>query len=77
MGVAADCAYVEQLGSQENATRQILTSWNSASTLFKVLFLVLFHFNHTEGRFRIHLMLVWVFSILQFKTEGKALDDPL
>lgn len=36
MGVAADCAYVEQLGSQQNATRQILNSWNSASTLFKV-----------------------------------------
>lgn len=41
MGVAADCAYTQKLGSQENATRQILTSFNSASTLYKVRL----HFN--------------------------------
>ncbi|KAF7785095.1 hypothetical protein Agabi119p4_1260 [Agaricus bisporus var. burnettii] len=38
MGVAADCAYTQKLGSQENATRQILTSFNSASTLYKNTF---------------------------------------
>lgn len=36
MGVAADCNYVTRYGSQDNATRQILTTWNSASTLYKV-----------------------------------------
>ncbi|KAF8656399.1 hypothetical protein AX16_002583 [Volvariella volvacea WC 439] len=38
MGVAADCTYVQRYGSQENATRQILTAWNSASTLYKTNF---------------------------------------
>lgn len=36
MGVAADCKYVSQYGSRDNATKQILSNWNSASTLFKV-----------------------------------------
>jgi len=38
MGVAADCNYVSQYGSQDNATRQILTNWNSASSLYKSTF---------------------------------------
>ncbi|KAF5377173.1 hypothetical protein D9615_006432 [Tricholomella constricta] len=38
MGVAADCNYVAKFGSQDNATRQILTNWNSASTLYKSTF---------------------------------------
>jgi hypothetical protein len=38
MGVAADCTYTSKYGSQDNATRQILTNWNSASTLYKVNF---------------------------------------
>ncbi|TFK76635.1 hypothetical protein BDN72DRAFT_872 [Pluteus cervinus] len=38
MGVAADCVYVQKYGSQANATKQILTSWNSASTLYKTTF---------------------------------------
>ena len=38
MGVAADCTYVSQYGSQENATSQILNNWNSASSLYKVCF---------------------------------------
>jgi len=36
MGVAADCEYVTLLGSQQNATRQLLNSFNTASTLYKV-----------------------------------------
>lgn len=36
MGVAADCAYTSKYGSQDNATKQILTNWNSASALYKV-----------------------------------------
>jgi hypothetical protein len=35
MGVAEDCKYVQQYGSRENATRQILNDWNTASTLYK------------------------------------------
>ncbi|EMD41369.1 hypothetical protein CERSUDRAFT_101854 [Gelatoporia subvermispora B] len=38
MGVAADCEYVSQYGSRENATQQILTNWNSASALYKSTF---------------------------------------
>ncbi|KAG6849798.1 hypothetical protein H0H93_005048 [Arthromyces matolae] len=38
MGVAADCNYVTIYGTQENATRQILTDWNSASNLYKSTF---------------------------------------
>ncbi|KAG6919482.1 hypothetical protein DXG01_005741 [Tephrocybe rancida] len=38
MGVAADCNYVAKYGSQENATQQILTTWNSASSLYKSTF---------------------------------------
>jgi hypothetical protein len=38
MGVAADCTYTSKYGSQDNATKQILTNWNSASTLYKVKF---------------------------------------
>ena len=36
MGVAADCSYVATYGSQEKAASQILTNWNSASSLYKV-----------------------------------------
>ena len=38
MGVAADCTYVSKYNGQENATTQILTNWNSASSLYKVCF---------------------------------------
>ncbi|KAG6831626.1 hypothetical protein H0H92_008703 [Tricholoma furcatifolium] len=38
MGVAADCTYVATYGSQENATQQILTNWNTASSLYKSTF---------------------------------------
>jgi len=37
MGVAADCQYTAQYGSRDNATKQILTDWNTASSLYKVL----------------------------------------
>ena len=36
MGVAADCEYVNHYGSQSNASKQILTIWNTASQLYKV-----------------------------------------
>jgi len=36
MGVAADCRYTQQYGTQQNATTQILTNWNTASALYKV-----------------------------------------
>ena len=36
MGVAADCEYVQKQDGQENAKRQILTTWNTASALYKV-----------------------------------------
>ncbi|KAA1468447.1 hypothetical protein DENSPDRAFT_814694 [Dentipellis sp. KUC8613] len=35
MGVAADCEYTQHYGSQQNATTQILTVWNTASALYK------------------------------------------
>jgi hypothetical protein len=38
MGVAADCSYVATYGSQEKAASQILTNWNSASSLYKSTF---------------------------------------
>ncbi|KII86485.1 hypothetical protein PLICRDRAFT_44079 [Plicaturopsis crispa FD-325 SS-3] len=38
MGVAADCKYTAQYGSQENATQKILTNWNTASSLYKSTF---------------------------------------
>jgi hypothetical protein len=38
MGVAADCMYTQKYGSHSNATRQILTNWNSASSLYKSTF---------------------------------------
>jgi hypothetical protein len=38
MGVAADCEYTNQYGSQQNATMQILTNWNTASALYKVMY---------------------------------------
>ncbi|KAF8168348.1 zinc metalloprotease [Crassisporium funariophilum] len=38
MGVAADCTYVSMYNGQENATTQILTNWNSASSLYKSTF---------------------------------------
>ena len=36
MGVAADCEYVNHYGSRSNASRQILTIWNTATALYKV-----------------------------------------
>ena len=53
MGVAADCSYVATYGSQENAASQILTNWNSASSLYKVCRSFLFNcwiFCHTIYR---------------------------
>ncbi|KAJ7652010.1 zinc metalloprotease [Mycena polygramma] len=38
MGVAADCEYTQKYGSHSNATTQILTNWNSASSLYKSTF---------------------------------------
>ncbi|TEB34929.1 zinc metalloprotease [Coprinellus micaceus] len=38
MGVAADCEYVQKQDGQENAKRQILTTWNTASALYKDTF---------------------------------------
>ncbi|ETW87646.1 Metallo peptidase M12B [Heterobasidion irregulare TC 32-1] len=38
MGVAADCTYVQQYGSAQNATQQILHDWNTASALYKNTF---------------------------------------
>ncbi|TFK41413.1 zinc metalloprotease [Crucibulum laeve] len=38
MGVAADCTYTSKFGGVANATTQILTSWNSASSLYKQTF---------------------------------------
>lgn len=38
MGVAADCEYVQAYGDKENATQQILNTWNSASSLYKSTF---------------------------------------
>ncbi|ESK98122.1 zinc metalloprotease [Moniliophthora roreri MCA 2997] len=38
MGVAADCKYVSQYGSPENATQKILNDWNAASSLYKNTF---------------------------------------
>ncbi|KAJ6569551.1 Metallo-peptidase family M12-domain-containing protein [Mycena capillaripes] len=38
MGVAADCVYTQKYGSHANATSQILTNWNSASSLYKSTF---------------------------------------
>ena len=38
MGVAADCTYTQQYGSQTNATQQILNNWNSASALYRNTF---------------------------------------
>ncbi|KAJ6573929.1 zinc metalloprotease [Mycena vulgaris] len=38
MGVAADCMYTQKYGSHANATSQILTDWNSASSLYKSTF---------------------------------------
>lgn len=35
-GVAADCKYVQQYGSIQNATSAILNDWNMASGLYKV-----------------------------------------
>ncbi|KAI0077421.1 hypothetical protein K474DRAFT_1707303 [Panus rudis PR-1116 ss-1] len=38
MGVAADCAYVSQYGSSQNASQQIISNFNSASALYKTTF---------------------------------------
>ncbi|KAF9004158.1 hypothetical protein BDZ89DRAFT_1080658 [Hymenopellis radicata] len=38
MGVAADCEYVSAYASKENATQQILTNWNTASSTYKSTF---------------------------------------
>ena len=36
MGVAADCEYVSNYESKDNATQAIITNWNTASALYKV-----------------------------------------
>ena len=38
MGVAADCVYTSQYGSTQNATQQIITTFNTASALYKSTF---------------------------------------
>lgn len=38
MGVAADCKFVQQYGSRDNATSQIINDWNTAGSLYKVRF---------------------------------------
>lgn len=38
MGVAADCEYVGNYGTTQNATMQILNDWNTASALYKSTF---------------------------------------
>ncbi|PPQ90437.1 hypothetical protein CVT25_014955 [Psilocybe cyanescens] len=38
MGVAADCTYVSNYKTQEDATSQIINNWNSASALYKNTF---------------------------------------
>ncbi|CAL1697050.1 unnamed protein product [Somion occarium] len=38
MGVAADCEYVRQYGSQQNASQQIISNFNTASALYKNTF---------------------------------------
>ncbi|TBU37369.1 Metallo-peptidase family M12B Reprolysin-like-domain-containing protein [Dichomitus squalens] len=40
MGVAADCEYTSKYGSTGNATRAIITNWNTASALYKTTFQV-------------------------------------
>ncbi|KAI0757575.1 Metallo-peptidase family M12-domain-containing protein [Daedaleopsis nitida] len=40
MGVAADCEYTNRYGSQANATKAIITNWNTASALYKTTFQV-------------------------------------
>ena len=36
LGVAADFEYVTQYGSQQNASQQIISNFNTASALYKV-----------------------------------------
>ncbi|KAI8983225.1 Metallo-peptidase family M12B Reprolysin-like-domain-containing protein [Trametes punicea] len=38
MGVAADCEYTSKYGSRSNATKQIITNWNTAGALYKSTF---------------------------------------
>lgn len=38
MGVAADCTYVANYGSPQNATKAILNDWNSATARYKTTF---------------------------------------
>lgn len=38
LGVAADCVYTSTYGSQQNATQHIITSFNTASALYKSTF---------------------------------------
>ncbi|KAF5361622.1 hypothetical protein D9758_007372 [Tetrapyrgos nigripes] len=38
MGVAADCKFVSQYGTAQNATQRILNDWNSATALYKSTF---------------------------------------
>lgn len=42
-GVAADCMYVSKTGDQQAASQKILTTWNSASALYKVILLPHIH----------------------------------
>ena len=56
MGVAADCTYVATYDSQEKAATQILTNWNSASSLYKVCWTLLFYrWNFRLTIYRAHL----------------------
>ena len=38
MGVAADCVYTMQYGSTQNASQQIISTFNTASALYKSTF---------------------------------------
>lgn len=38
MGVAADCVYTSQYGSTQNASQQIISTFNTASALYKSTF---------------------------------------
>lgn len=74
MGVAADCEYVTLLGSQQNATRQLLNSFNTASTLYKVGS-DLSRVDCIWSLDRTLSISVWEFCTLQSRIEGKLFDD--
>lgn len=45
MGVAADCTYVSNYGSPQNATKAILSDWNSATARYKVRSIIAVQFS--------------------------------